>query len=400
MLRFLRAREIILVFTVMVLPPCMAQTCTDSSSLAATDRITFENGDTLTGRVLAISLDSVTFCNSALGQVSVSPKAILRIESSSDRGTVMAMDSSRQPPTAFLDALVPWSEQGLGLDFEDQQLQTSRAVPSLRDILGSGKEQAAMSATPNPPAKVSDRDLRWFFNINAPASIAFGTTSQETYGGQMDVELYEGKLDHSKLWAGGSYNRSWQVGSTSIFTNTFDAYFQQSRSLGANRGGFYGRSEWFFNTALGIALQQSFGAGYYSRVKEAGPFEIKWLADLRYSSERLYDTARNLKNLNLVGSRFEGQLTYRKKDAIDPRKTKYSLISRSWINPMWNNQDALQAFTTFQISVPFGRSFCFNFNPIEDDYMRNAPMGKKRNYLTSYVTLQVKRTYDSKQGCY
>jgi len=397
MLRFLRAANIILPFTAMVLPPCMAQTCTNSSGLAGPDRITFENGDILTGRVLARSPDSVTFCNSALGQVSISPKAIMRIESSSDTGTVMAMDSSRQRPTAFLDALVPWSEEGLGLDLEDRQLQTSREVRSLREILGSGKEQAAMTAKPNPPAKASDRNLRWFVNINAPASLAFGTTSQETYGGQMDVELYEGKLDHSKMWAGGSYNRSWQVGSTSIFTNTFDGYFQQSRSLGANRGGFYGRSEWFFNTALGIALQQSFGAGYYSHTKEAGPFEFNWLADLRYSSERLYNTTRNL---NLVGSRFEGQLIYRKTDAADPTKTKYSLISRSWINPMWNNQDALQSFTTFQISVPFGRSFCFNFNPIEDDYVRNAPMGKKRSYLTSYVTLQVMRTYDSKQGCY
>jgi hypothetical protein len=104
--------------------------------------------------------------------------------------------------------------------------------------------------------------------------------------------------------------------------------------------------------------------------------------------------------VNLVGSRFEGQLTYRKADAADPNKTKYSLISRTWINPMWNNQDALQAFATFQVSVPVGRSFCFNFNPIEDDYARNAPPGKKRSYLTSSVTLQIKRTYDSKQGCY
>jgi hypothetical protein len=393
---FLRATRTILPFTLVVFPCCLAQTCAKPSGTEATDRITFENADTLTGQILAISVNSVIFCNSALGQISISPKTIMRIESRGHTEKV-ARDSMQQPPSTFLDTPVPLSNQVLDLDLRGLQLHTLPVVLSFRDALGSTTEQVAIAATPNPPAKVSDQSLRWFFNINAPASVGFGTTSQETYGGQMDVELYEGRLDHSKLLAVGTYNRSWQVGSQSIFTDTFDGYFQQSRSLGANLGGFYGRAELFFNTALGMALQQSVGPGYYSRENKTGPFEFRWSADLRYSSERLYNSAGNL---NLVGSRFEGQLTYRRKDAKEPNKTKYSVISRSWINPMWNHQDALQAFTTFQISVPIGRIFCFNFSPIEDDYMRNAPTGKMRNYVTSSVTLQVKRTYDPKQGCY
>jgi len=394
--KFLWAAKTILLFNVAVFPSCLAHTCTDLRDLRTTDRITFENGDILTGRVLTIRSDSVSFCNLALGQISISPKSIKRIETTNRTGDRIVMDALQEPASGFPEAIVPGSEHGVGLELENQQFRTSLAALSFRDMLDFPIEQAA-ATTPKPPTRVSDPNLRWFFNINAPASIAFGTTSQETYGGQMDLELYEGKLNHSKMWAGGTYNRSWQVGSASISTDTFDGYLQQSRSLGANRGGFYGRAEWFLNTALGMALQQSFGAGYYSPDKKAGPFEFKWLVDLRYFNERLYNTAGEL---NLLGSRFEGQLTYRKKDAADPNKTKYSLISRSWVNPMWNKESALQAFTTFQISIPFGRSFCLNFSPIEDDYLRNAPIGKKRSYLTSSATLQVQRTYDSKQGCY
>jgi hypothetical protein len=69
--KFLWAAKTILLFNVTVFPSCLAHACTNSSDLATTDRITFENGDILTGRVLAISSDSVTFCNSGLGQISI-----------------------------------------------------------------------------------------------------------------------------------------------------------------------------------------------------------------------------------------------------------------------------------------------------------------------------------------
>lgn len=276
----------------------------------------------------------------------------------------------------------PEPKKGLGaIPFKDQSNSQEGQVPTV----------------PAQKSEVKSQHLRWFLNVNAPTSVALGTTSQETYGGQLNLEFYEGNLYHSKVWAGGSYNRSWQAKSSSIFTDIFDGYFQQSRKLGANRGGLYGRAEWFLNTALGMALQQSYGAGYFSSSKKTGPFEFNWLGDLRYSSERVYE---NTGTAGFVGSRFEGQLTYRHKDAKDPSKTQYLVISRSWINPMWNDVNALQAFTTFQISVPLGHFICLNFNPMEDYYMRNAPAGNKKNYFTSSVSLQVKRSYVPGQGCY
>jgi len=391
----LRVANIIVMASIMLAACCFAQTCSGPSDTGQQDRLTFRNGDILTGRVLAIGAESVTFCNLALGELTIPLSLIIHVLATNRTIVLIPSDDSHLAATLPHYAAGNSSDQTFVLD--GLQLQRLLAVPPLQDLPSAPKQQATTAAAQKPGARVAAPSLRWFFNINAPLSVAFGTTSQETYGGQLDLEFYEGKLYHSKMWAGGSYNRSWKTGSPSIFTDIFDGYFQQSRSLGTNNGGLYGKAEWFLNSALGMALQESFGAGYYSRDKTTGPFQFKWLADLRYFNERLYN---NTTELTLVGSRFEGQLTYRKKDAADPTKTKYSLIVRSWVNPMWNNEDALQAFTTFQISVPFGRSFCINFSPIEDDYMRNAPVGKKKNYLASSLSLQVKRSYDPRQGCY
>jgi len=68
--------------------------------------------------------------------------------------------------------------------------------------------------------------------------------------------------------------------------------------------------------------------------------------------------------------------------------------------PMWNNEKALQGFTTLQLSVPLGHSVCLSFSPIEDDYLRNAPTGKRRNYFSSSVGLKIERGSNPNEKCY
>jgi hypothetical protein len=379
------------------LVPIRAQSC-PGSQVAGKDYILFLNNDTLTGDLLSIDSDSILFASQTLGELNIPWRVIKSIESKSGSAILPGGAESRGRIIEFRRAFIEKSNETVTLKADDQK-------PRL--ILGALKfrvhciENSEM-ATASPKTAAPQKAPVWVLNLKTPAFLAFGTASQETFGGTASLDVFSGTagtsyLYHSRLVASGTHNRTWQVGSPFVTTDTFNAFFQQSRSFGTTRGGIYGKAETFLNTSLGLAAQDSFGLGYYSPVKNYGPVQFNWLADTRYFRERLYATPGSL---DLVGSRLEGQLIYRKTDPSDKSKTKYSVILKTWLNPMWNDERALQAFATLSLSVPIRRSLCISFNPIEDDYLRNAPLGNRKNYATSSVSLSIEHGSDPKQRCY
>lgn len=372
-----------------------AQTCRDGEGNDPKDRILFRNGDVLTGRVGSVTREAVGFHNSAIGELLVQWNVIAIVEVNDRIAVTLSSEGSEGIVTAFQKAEISQAEQGVILKLDTHESVTLFKEASFHDT--SCLQNTRRQESPNTEKALAKTGPRWVFNINAPLSVAFGSTSQETLGGLWTLDFYEGKSNHSKVAAGGAHNRTWQTGQPSVTTDTFDGFFQESHSFGARAGGVYGKVEMFLNSSLGMAREASLGAGYFSSPRRLGPVQFNWLADLRYFNERLYGSGGNL---GLVGSRFEGQFTYRKMDSVDTSKVKYLLISKTWINPMWNNENALRMFTTLQLSVPFKRTLCLSFAPIENDYMRNAPVGKKPNYFTSSVTLKVEHGSDPNQRCY
>ncbi len=87
-------------------------------------------------------------------------------------------------------------------------------------------------------------------------------------------------------------------------------------------------------------------------------------------------------------------------DPVEAGKVKYLVIAKAWVNPMWNNEQALQGYGTLQLGVPFGHFVCLSFSPVEDNYVRNAPGGHRKNYFSSSVGLKIERGSDPKQNCY
>lgn len=355
----------------------------------------FQNGDVLTGQVLAISNDSITFRHQVLGNFVAAWSAVAQVEST-NRSLAASLDNRLSGAgTAFKTAMFTRPKDVVTIKLDYEQPRLALAALTFTDPPCPETAQASLTSSSDaPPASGAVRN--WVLAVNSPASLAYGTASQMTLGGLATVDVYEGELNHSKLAAGGSYNRSWQIGSPSITTDTLDAFFQQGRSFGSNRGGVYAKAETYLNTSLGLAREDSFGGGYYSRNFTGGPFQFKWLADLRYFREQLYATDA----LNLVGSRFEGQLIYRKKDPTDNTKTKYDVILKAWVNPMWNHESAFQGFASAQISFPLGQSVCLAFSPIEDDYLGNPPAGNRRNYATSSISLKIQHGSNPNQRCY
>jgi hypothetical protein len=371
-----------------------AERCPQPSSSATPDRLLFQNGDVLTGQVLAINNDSIRFHNSALGELAVPWTAVVQVESHNHAIAPLTVGAVPRTSIAFQTALFTRSKDVVIVQLDNGQPRLELAALTLTKSVCDEAAQTPPSKT--APAKTGFIS-RWFLSVNAPESLAYGTASQQILGGSMTLELYEGSSNHTRLSATGSHNRSWQIGSSSVTTDALDAFLQQGRSFGPNRGGIYGKAETFLNTSLGLASEDSFGGGYYSPSFTRGSFQLKWLADLRYFRERLYGIVTPL---NLVGSRFEGNMIFRKADSHDKTKTKYTVILDTWINPMWNNESALQGFATVNINFPLGRSVCLSFNPIEDDYLRNPPAGNRRNYATSYVTLAIQHGSNPNQRCY
>jgi hypothetical protein len=347
----------------------------------------------LTGQVFAINNDSISFHNSALGELIIPWTTVAQVESHNHVITPSAENGPQRPAFAFKNAVFTHPKDVVTEQLDNGQPHIEFAAltfthPMCKEIVPAPSNSTAPPAT----GFISN----WTFSINAPASFAFGTASQITLGGFGDLDLNEGKLNESDLSVTGNHNRSWQIGSSSVVTDTMNAYFNQRHSLGTNRGGIYARAETYLNTSLGIAREDSFGGGYSSPSYSKGPFDFKWLADLRYFRQRLYAT----EPLNLIGSRFKIQMDYRKKDPDDKTKIKYDVNFQAWINPMWNNESALRGFALMRIGFPIKKSVCFSFNPIEDDYLRSPPPGNRRNYATSSVTLVIKHSSSPSQGCY
>jgi hypothetical protein len=252
--------------------------------------------------------------------------------------------------------------------------------------------QSAFAQTPATPSS----SFGWSVGLSAPQAFTSGTQSQQMLGGSLGLEFDEGILNHTLVSGGGTHTRTWKVGSPFVTTDLFDAYFQQGRLFRPQGAGLYGRVETWFNTSLGMALQKTYATGLFSPSKRAGPTQVKGQFDLRYVDERLYGTAPAL---HLFGSHFEGQAVYRKLDASG-QKDKYFILLKTWVNPMWTNERALQAYGTLTVSIPFGHSVCLDVNPIEENYLRNAPPGKRPNYVTSKISVKIQRGSNPEAKCF
>ncbi len=385
---------------------CFVICCLTQAVGAAADTVLFRNNDRLTGKALEVTNRTIAFDNPSVGRVTIPWDAVQELRSM-DRWEAEVPRTS--PHSAMLKQFhqvvltVAGGTLVLQLDSQAPRQLSEQTKIVLADEAEPSPSPAPAPppvpvATPKrPPSAIGHSNSRWVLNINAPESITAGTENQLTWGGTLIVDIFEGKRNHTRLAAAGTHDRSWELGSPFITTDTFDSFLQQSHSFGTKRGGVFGNVETFINTSLGVALQQSYGAGLYSRNIIASPFEFKGSADIRYFNQRLYGAA---KNLNLAGSRFEGQAIYRKMDPVEAGKVKYLVIAKAWVNPMWNNEQALQGYGTLQLGVPFGHFVCLSFSPVEDNYVRNAPGGHRKNYFSSSVGLKIERGSDPKQNCY
>ena len=291
-------------------------------------------------------------------------------------------------------------------------LQESQA--KAKPIQPTEPDHAGLVASPLPlstvaPASASTSATTaamtpfWTLGLNAPEQMINGTQSSQSFGGNFGFSVRDTSGNYGLDFAAdGTHTRSWKAASASIETDATDVDFKASRAFKQNYA-VYGTGEGFFNTSLGLALEQSYGGGFsYSvPIPVASGSKNRWsysgAVESRFYNERLYNTATPL---HLAGLRFEQQFAYRRAAEDDRLKLdKYVLRGHVWVADMLNNQRAVQGFADLAISFPIRRSFCVSIGE-EDDYLNNVPVGFERNYLSSKVTLSIAHGSSPSNRCY
>jgi hypothetical protein len=231
----------------------------------------------------------------------------------------------------------------------------------------------------------------------SPLSYVYGTQSQVNLGGDILVTKNQTKqvcdppswLTISHL--SGSHIRNWKTKSTAITTYTYDGTFLEENAFSKNGpAAYYGIADLASNNSLGIGLQQSYGLGLstivYSTACEKAPpaghiIYLSVYGDVRYMHERLFAPSQPL---DLAGIRIAEDRNYVAlgKD----KKAKFSISETFWVIPTINDIHALQAFGALRLKVLVTKSLSLGLSE-EDDFLNNAPAGKRKNYSKSSANL-------------
>jgi hypothetical protein len=360
---------------------CSAQVAKVPGVSSQTDQVMFLNGDRLSGLLVEVSAESIRFKTVALGEVTIKWDSVREI-TSSNRWIVLNPQKSFEESAyrQFHQAVLRNVNGSIAL-----KLDGAPDVPVEKQFdaqFGDQKpapQQFSECLGPYPDDPFTLQETAWFLGINAPETMVNGTQSQQQLGGSASLDVCEKtRVNHSVVSVTGQHTRTWKIHQPSITTDTFDGSFaQQHMFRSPDGGGIYGIADMFFNTSLGMALQKSFGIGVFSPQFTKGRFSYSTKIDVRYFNERRYNVTPTL---NLAGIRIDQQARY--------KVNRFSINGEAWINPMVNDAQALQGFARLAPAIAWTPWLCVSLSE-EEDYLGNSPPGKRKNYLSSSLTLKI-----------
>ena len=325
--------------------------------------VVFKNGDVLSGKMIHSDEDIVEIESAALGGLKIHWTDVTEVRTK--EGVLKA-------PT--------------------------RVVQKAEEHTASGMlELAKQKRAPTPP------ETSISVSLNAPESVAIGTESQYVFGGSFGIQHNLPNLCALPSWepsllASANHNKSFEKGGAATVTDTYDGTLSLSNKLGSTQLAGYGLADVWGNSSLGVGLQQSYGIGVNRMLhtnacdgakvsqRKGHRLEIEGKADVRYVHQRLYSPggSHDLAGLHL-GEDLEYEL-YRK-DKNAKSKTVFSITQSLWVTPMLNNGKAFQAGGDLQLAIPINESFSIGFDE-RDDFVNNAPLAKRKNYLQSSITIK------------
>jgi hypothetical protein len=369
------------------------------------DVLILTNGDRLTGQLNLIDDLNVEIENNSLGLMKVPWSAIQQVKAGKGGWMLASPESgsTMKNYSAFTVGTFRLVGGTLSVRIDDEQIQVPTGAAILlqraKDTQLTKQEHDA-SPPMSPPVKAPlPMPAKFELGINGPQSVVDGTTSQETFGGNINAFYRPQPLCGPASWytamfLSASHNRNWKVGSAANVTDTYDGNASLKNEVyKGSLTSFVIVGDIFGNSSLGVGLQQSYGAGlsrvFYSTACDGKShndiLSFAGTATMRYLHQRLYSPGNSD---DFAGLNLQSSLSYTPlfKDRKGNQVERVSGDITLWAMPTLNDISGIQAGGQVTISSPLTSTLSLALKE-EDDFINNAPKAKRKNYLKSGVTV-------------
>jgi hypothetical protein len=225
-------------------------------------------------------------------------------------------------------------------------------------IRRAGASAAVLEATQEQTTIAAQFIGQQNWNVGSDASPTCGWNHQRTVA---DISAsYDGKKSASGVLT---------------VTRNYGGRFQHMMFLKSNASFAYGTADFYSNNSLGIELTQSYAGGWgYAR----GAFEVE--ADVRFITDKYLPQGDTQHLLGLgLGGRYDFSL--------DQLLAAADLSVAATVVPVLNQSEAWRANSTLQLFLPFNAGVWGLTLGAQDNYLRSAPSGFRRNYFKTTIGL-------------
>lgn len=364
---------------------------------AGPDVLVLTNGDNISGHLLKAGPESVVLENDILGVVTIPSSHVSSVRRGNQPSVLQTSGGGKAvPEPTFHNAVLPGAANDT---LKNSQAPTASSVTG--DFDGQlGQETSQTGKAPASAGKASDPSIQ--VTLHAPESFMNGTESQNTLGGSFRLLVRPEDLCGAPSWSttlalSGNHDRTWVHAAPipPITIDEFDGTLSVSNRISkGDPTAFYLIGDVLGNSALGVALQQSYGGGLSRSLYTSGcgPHRaqnyvliVSGDAGMRYVHDRFDAPAQPV---DLASARIGMKLSYipfrTNKDGS--KSPKFAFRVGIWTMPAVNDLRQTQAGGTTALSLFLSKAITLTFNE-EDDYFSHTPKFHRKNFSRSGVTL-------------
>lgn len=365
------------------LPLVCLSLCLPVAANAASDTLTFTNGDHITGKLLHVMNGSVSFHSDMLGDVSVPLKNVKELHS----GQAFAAAEKGEHLTRENVA----AKIGVGnIAIENGNLRQTIAEEPVRSFPAEKIEFLVDAPTFRRELKgESNFFYGWTGSITLGATLVKATTSAQTYTGSvafvralpttaglppvsrttLNLSGTYGLSSSPTILSGGNVFQSAYVSKTDILhgDTEYDHYFSKAIYGLANASADH-------NFGNGVQLQQAYGAGLGWSVVRSQKSTLDIKATLQYEQQQFYNnliSGLGTPDENLIGATVNETWNRSFKNNI-------KLNENVTISPAFNVIQAYSAVANASLNFPLYKNLNFTVSST-DNYLGDPPEGFLRN---------------------